>query len=80
VFELKPSSPRLRAQKQQHAATAELNKQLAQQIPALADWQQLQAFLQQHGSVLNFLAVTAVASQAAVLHKVGCYAAVQMRA
>jgi hypothetical protein len=80
VFELKPSSPRLRAQQQQHAATAELNRQLAQQIPQLSDWQQLQEFLQQHSSVLNFLAVTAVASQAAVVHKVGSSALLPMQA
>lgn len=71
MYELKPSSPRLRAQQQQHAQLAEHNRQLAGQIPQLTSWQQLQDFLQQHSSSMNFLAVTALASQAAAVHQVG---------
>jgi hypothetical protein len=67
VFELQPSSPRVRAELQESAQHAELNKQLAQQIPQLESWQQLQAFLQQHVPSLNFLNVVALVSQAAAL-------------
>eukprot|EP00879_Flechtneria_rotunda_P025294 GHRR01026871.1.p1 GENE.GHRR01026871.1~~GHRR01026871.1.p1 ORF type:complete len:225 (+),score=106.39 GHRR01026871.1:187-861(+) len=69
VYQLKPSSPRVRAQQQQHVEHALLNQQLAQQIPHLATWQQLQEFMQQHSSSVHFLNVLALAGQAVALYQ-----------
>lgn len=67
VFQLQPSSPRLRAELQEADQHAALNRQLAQQIPNVGTWQQLGQFLQQHGPSLNFLNVVALVLQAAAV-------------
>eukprot|EP00878_Enallax_costatus_P018638 GHUV01019629.1.p1 GENE.GHUV01019629.1~~GHUV01019629.1.p1 ORF type:complete len:269 (+),score=104.01 GHUV01019629.1:307-1113(+) len=69
VYELKPSSPRIRAQQQQTLQYAQLNRHLAEQILQLQNWQQLQSFMQQHLEVLNYLNVLALAGQAAALYQ-----------
>lgn len=68
MFELQPSSPRVRSQLQQFEQHAALNQQLAQQIPHLGSWQQLRGFMQ-HSSTLNFLNVVALVSMAALLQQ-----------
>lgn len=70
VFDLQPSSPRLRAELQESEQQAALNRQLAQQIPQLDAWQQLQEFVQQHGAELNFLNVVTIVTRAAALQQV----------
>lgn len=72
VFDLQPSSPRVRAELREADQHAALNQQLAQQIPVLDSWQQLQQFLQQHGARLNFLNVVALVTHAAALQQVCC--------
>lgn len=71
MYELKPSSPRVRAQQQQTLQHVQFNRQLAEQIPQLQDWQQLHGFIQQHAEVLNYLNVIALAGQAAAVYQVG---------
>lgn len=70
VFELQPSSPRVRSELQQSAQHAALNKQLAQEIPQLNSWQQLELFVQQHANNLNFLNVVLLVTRAAALQQV----------
>jgi hypothetical protein len=70
VFDLQPSSPRLRAELRDSDQHAALNKQLAQQIPELKTWQQLQQFVQEHGDQLNFLNVVGLVTRAAALQQV----------
>lgn len=70
VFDLQPSSPRLRAELQESEQQAALNRQLAQQIPQLDAWPQLQEFVQQHGAQLNFLNVVTLVTRAAALQQV----------
>lgn len=70
VFELQPSSPRVRAELRESEQHAALNQQLAQEIPRLDSWQQLQQFMQQHGDRLNFLNVVALVAHAAALQQV----------
>jgi hypothetical protein len=71
VFDLQPSSPRLRAELQESEQQAALNRQLAQQIPQLDAWPQLQEFVQ-HGAHLNFLNVVALVTRAAALQQQVC--------
>lgn len=70
VFELQPSSPRVRAELQAADQHAALNQQLAQQIPQLTTWAQLQGFVQQHGERLNFLNVVALVTRATAVQQV----------
>lgn len=70
MFELQPSSPRVRSELQQSAQHAALNKQLAQEIPQLNSWQQLELFVQQHANNLNFLNVVLLVTRAAALQQV----------
>lgn len=72
VFDLQPSSPRLRAELQESEQQAALNRQLAQQIPQLDAWPQLQEFVQQHGAQLDFLNVVTLVTRAAALQQVCC--------
>lgn len=67
VYQLKPDSPRLRAQQQKQVQYAQLNQKLAAQIPQLHSWQQLQDFLQQYSDSIHFLNVTTLAIQAQAL-------------
>lgn len=70
VFELQPSSPRVCSELQESDQHAALNRQLAQQIPALSSWQEVQEFVQAHAERLNFLNVVALVTQAAAVQQV----------
>ncbi|KAF8068349.1 CYP59 [Scenedesmus sp. PABB004] len=67
VYELKPASPRLRAEQDAAAAAALAGRGLAARIPAIASWAELDAFLEAHGAAAHFGALTALAGRAAAL-------------